>query len=84
MKRVGILLFVLVFLLAGCCMGHPVAESSLKTAISVNKGHMADQELPGEARLIAQDNYDFCWKILYNLTGEEMPDEVKVRMEDGR
>jgi hypothetical protein len=83
MRRI-LLVVLALFLVAGCCMGHPVAESALKTAISVNKGHMADQELPDEAKLIAQDNYDFCWKILYNLTGEKMPDEVKVRIEESR
>ena len=68
-----------VLVLAGCCMGHPVVEKALDDAISANKGHMADEALPEEAHLVAQDNYDFVWSIKFNLTGEALPEDVAAR-----
>jgi len=83
MRRWVLLLFLVAFI-SGCCVGgHPNVEKALKDGIAVNKGHMNDGGLPEEARLIAQDNFDFLWQIRYNLTGDEMPAEVKARMKEG-
>lgn len=73
-------LVLVVVLFAGCC-SHPTEEKALLDAIAVNKGHMADEALPSEARAVAQDNYDFDWQVLYSLTGKEMPADVKARMD---
>jgi len=80
MRRM-ILTIIIVVCIAGCCTGHPMVEKALKDAVAVNKGHMNDKALPEEAKLIAQDNYDFDWQILHVLTGEELPKEVKARMD---
>ena len=83
MRKVFCVLILLVFVfLAGCCSGHPVVEEAMKDAISVNKGHMADKSLPPEAALVAQDNYDLIWKLLYGLCGTPLPADVAKRMEE--
>ena len=68
---------ILVSLLAGCVS--PAAVSALKDGISVNKGHMEDDSLPQEARDIGMDNYDWGNQILFNLCGDELPDDTAAR-----
>jgi predicted secreted protein len=68
----------LTLLAVGCVS--PAAVSALKRGIAANKGHMADESLPQEAREIATDNYDLDNQILYNLCGDEMPEDTKARM----
>jgi len=76
-----LLTFLAVFLLLGCCTGHPDVEGAIKDGIAVNRGHMADEALPEPAHIIAQDNHDFLWQILHGLTGDPLPEDVKARME---
>ena len=66
------------FLLSGCCT-HPVAIQALDRAISSNKGHMADEGLPQEAREIAQDNYDFANQVKFNLDATPLPADTAQR-----
>ncbi|KKM19883.1 hypothetical protein LCGC14_1651110 [marine sediment metagenome] len=72
---------VLVLFLTSC-QSFPQAEASLEVTISANKGHMADERLPGEARTIALKNHDAMWKILFNIGGceeDEIPADVRER-----
>jgi hypothetical protein len=80
-RGVAVLVVALLLLAAGCCTGHPVAEKALKDGISANVGHMADGNLPDEARAIARVNHDFLWQVLYGITGEELPVAVRARMD---
>jgi len=67
--------------LPGCCSCKE-AESAVRDAISINKGHMNDGTLPEEAHLIAQDNYDLDWKILFGIGAikeGEIPEDVRAR-----
>jgi hypothetical protein len=66
------------FLLSGCC-SHPGAIQSLDRTIAANKGHMADEGLPQEARDIAQDNYDAANQVKFNLDGTELPADTAQR-----
>jgi hypothetical protein len=66
------------FLLSGCC-SHPAAIQSLDRTIAANKGHMADEKLPQEARDIAQDNYDAANQVKFNLDGTEVPADTAQR-----
>lgn len=74
-------LAVLVFGLTGC-QTFPQAEATLRTAISANKGHAADENLPDEARTIAEKNMDLAWKVLFNIGGceeKDIPADVRGR-----
>lgn len=66
------------FLLSGCC-SHPAAITALDRAIAANKGHMADEQLPQEARDIAQDNYDLANQVKFNLDGTAVPADTAQR-----
>lgn len=71
-----------ILLVAGCCSLPDDAESALRDAISVNKGHMNDDSLSEDARLVAQDNYDFDYDVLYRAGCiDELPPEVRERKE---
>ena len=70
--------------LPGCCSCKE-AESAVRDAISINKGHMGDTKLPAEAHAIAQDNYDLDWKILFGIGAikeGEIPEDVRKRQAD--
>ncbi len=72
------------------CRTFPQAEATLRTAISANKGHAADENLPPEARTIAEKNMDLDWKVLFNIGGceeKDIPADVRARQkarEDAR
>jgi len=71
----------LVLLLTGC-QTFPRAEATLKTGISANKGHAADETLPLEARTIAEKNGDLMWKVLFSIGGcdkKDIPADVLER-----
>jgi len=82
MKRfASVVLLVLSLSLGGCCSCKE-AESAVRDAISVNKGHMEDKDLPAEAHAVAQDNYDLDWKILFGIGAikeTEIPKDVRDR-----
>jgi len=79
-----VLVLVLVGLLAGCCLSpHADQVMAIDRAISANKGHMADEGLPAEAREIAQDNHDVFWQVRIGLTDDkELPADVRARADD--
>ncbi len=79
MKKL-LLVLVLSLFLVGCKGLTPTAEKVLRDGISVNKGHMNDKKLPQEARLIAQDNHDLGWALLFHQGVEEtLPEDVRAR-----
>ncbi len=64
------------------CQAFPQAEASLRTAISANRGHAANENLPAEARTIAEKNGDLMWKVLFNIGGceeNDVPADVLAR-----
>lgn len=66
------------FLLAGCCS--PSITKTLDRAIAANLGHMADEDLPEEARAIAEDNYDVHWKVKAAIDSDVvLPADVAAR-----
>ena len=83
-RRFCVLALLAVFMAIplGCC-SNAAAVKALKDGQAVNKGHMNDEALPKQARLIAQDNYDLMSKVLFNLDGTPLPEEVKGRMPKG-
>jgi hypothetical protein len=53
----------------------------IRTARAVNLGHANDAALPTEARAIAQDAYDAFCVLDYSATGEDVPADVRSRIE---
>lgn len=77
----GVVVLAVILALTGC-QTFPQAEATLRTAISANKGHAADDRLPPEARTIAEKNMDLDWKVLFNIGGceeDEIPAAVRER-----
>ena len=75
----GVLVAIFAATAAGCC-SFPVAEETIKDAISVNAGHANSASLSPDARAVAQDNGDLLWQVLFNIGGvDEVPDDVQDR-----
>lgn len=74
-------LVLAVFLLLGCVPAQAIRQA--KTEAAINRAHMLDEDLPEEARLIGQDNYDAWSAQLFNLDGTPLPADVQERV-DGR
>ena len=80
MFRNIVLVIVLALGVVGCRGLTPSAESALRDGIAANKGHMADDGLPAEAREIATDDHDLYWAVLYHQgVVDELPEDVQDR-----
>ncbi len=79
MKRSALWLCSLALVLSGCYAAPPPAISTIKDMVSTNAGHMADESLPEEARLVAQDNHDALHQLRYLLDGTQVPEDVDSR-----
>ena len=67
--------------LIGCGLS-PESESAIKESIAANAGHVRDDKLPEEARLIALDSHDLGYAILFNVGSiSEIPSDVRARSE---
>lgn len=74
-------LILLILLVVGCGLSAKT-ESKIKEAIAINAGHVKDESLPQAARLVALDNHDLLWSVLYNEGSiSEMPSGVRTRDE---
>jgi hypothetical protein len=71
-----------VLVLVPGCYGLPAAtESAVRDGIAVNQGHANDTTLPSSTRLVALDNHDLLWQILYGAGSvEDLPEDVRARM----
>jgi hypothetical protein len=78
MKKLMLTSALTVLFMAGCCS--PSITKTLDRAIASNLGHMADEDLPEEARAIAEDNYDVHWKVKAALDSDVvLPADVAAR-----
>lgn len=64
----------------GCAVVPPESVRLIRASIAVNAGHMADEALPIEARLIAQDNFDDLEVLLYQLAGDPVDPSTAARL----
>jgi hypothetical protein len=71
--------FVLVLTMVGCTLGGDTRKV-IQDGIAENQGHMNDASLPEEARLVATDNHDLLWAVLYREgVVDELPADVRAR-----
>lgn len=78
------LAFVAGWLSAGCRTFSDQDVVLIRTGKAANAGHMKDESLPKEARLVAQDAYDAFCALDYSATGAALPEDVRARSEGRR